>query len=144
MDLLDRFRDIFFGRWFVVLFFGAQGYWQVTGLLRDTSAGRVIETLCWLSLGVLLAFVAWKIGWGNISTLGTEAQRRRRRLVVLASVPLTVAGVQLLVLTHDPYFWTIGTLFMLLTIIGLVYLIFRWYTRDIAVSQPFAPPATFH
>jgi len=137
----DRLREIFFSRWFVVLFFGAQGYWQVTGLLRDRSAGRVIETLCWLALGVLLAFVAWKIGWGNINTLGTEAQRRRRRLVVLASIPLSIAGIQLLV-THDPHLWAIGTLFMLVPVVGLLYLIFRWYTRDSGIPQPFAPPAT--
>ena len=141
MDLLDRFRDIFFDRWFVVLFFGAQGYWQVTGLLRDTSAGRVIETLCWLSLGVLLAFVAWKIGWGNLSTLGTEAQRRRRRLAVLASIPLSFVGIQLLI-TRDTYLWAIGAVFMLLPIVGLLYLMFRWYTRDTGVPQPFVAPAT--
>ena len=140
MDLLDRFRDIFFGRWFVVLFFGAQGYWQVTGLLGNRTAGRVIETVCWLALGVLLAFVAWKIGWGNLSALGTEAQKRRRRVAVLASVPLSIAGIQLLV-TDDAYLWAIGTLFMLVPVVGLLYLIFRWYTRDRGVPQPFAPPA---
>ena len=104
-------------------------------------AAVIKPTLCWLALGVLLAFVAWKIGWGNISALGTKAQRRRRRLVVLASIPLTVAGVQLLVLTHDPYFWAIGTLFMLVPVVGLLYLLHR-YATDTGVPQPFVPPAT--
>jgi len=122
------------------LFFGAQGYWQVKGLLRDTSAGRVIASLCWIALGVLLVFISWKIGWDNLRALGTKAQRRRRRLAVLAAVPLTVAGGSLL-LAHDPYLGAIGTLFMLVPVAGLLYLIFRWYTRDTGVPQPFAPPA---
>ena len=122
------------------MFFGAQGYWQVKGLLRDTSAGRVIASLCWIALGVLLVFISWKIGWDNLRALGTKAQRRRRRLAVLAAVPLTVAGGSLL-LAHDPYLGAIGTLFMLVPVAGLLYLIFRWYTRDTGVPQPFAPPA---
>jgi len=142
--MLDRARDMFFGRWFVLLFFGVQGYWQVNGLLTDASLGRVIGALCWIALGVLLFFIAWKIGWDNLRALGTKGQRRRRRLAVLVAIPLSFAGALLLTTQADPYLWAIGTLFMLLTIIGLVYLIFRWYTRDIAVSQPFAPPATFH
>ena len=136
----DRFTSIFLGKWFVLLFFGAQGYWQITGLSKDGSVGRVIETVCWLALGVLLAFVAWKIGWDNISALGTEARRRRRRLVVLASVPLSIGGIQLL-LTDDPYFWAIGTLFMLVPVVGLLYLLHR-YATDTGVPQPFVPSAT--
>src|SRR2546422_5940032 len=53
-DMVDRFTHIFFGRWFVLLFFGAQGYWQVKGLFRDTSAGRGIPSPFWIALGVLL------------------------------------------------------------------------------------------
>jgi len=140
-DMVDRFTHIFFGRWFVLLFFGAQGYWQVKGLLRDTTAGRVVASLCWIALGVLLVFISWKIGWDNLRALGTKAQRRRRRLAVLAAVPLTVAGGSLL-LKHDPYLGAIGALFMLLPIIGLVYLVFRWYTRDSGIPQPFVPRAT--
>ena len=139
-DMSDRLTNIFFGRWFVLFFFGAQGYWQVTGLLSNRSTGRVIETLCWIALSVLLIFIAWKVGWRKLRALGTKAQRRRRRLVVLASVPLTVAGVQLLVLTHDPYFWAIGTLFMLVPVVGLLYLLQR-YATDAGVPQSFVPPA---
>ena len=109
--------------------------------MRNRSTGRVIETLCWIALSVLLVFIAWKIGWRKLRAVGTKAQRLRRRLAVLASVPLTVAGVQLLVLTHDPYFWAIGTLLMLVPVIGLLYLLHR-YATDTGVSQPFAPPAT--
>ena len=139
--MLNRSRDIFFGRWFVLLFFGAQGYWQVNGLLMDASVGRVIGTLCWIALGVLLFFIAWKIGWGNLRALGTKAQRRRRRLAVLAAIPLSFAGA-LLLTTHHPYLSAIGSLFMLLPIVGLLYLMFRWYTRDTGVPQPFVAPAT--
>ena len=137
----DRFTSIFLGKWFVLLFFGAQGYWQITGLSKDGSVGRVIEILCWLALGVLLAFIAWKIGWDNLRALGTKAQRRRRRLAVLAAIPLSFAGLRLLI-THDPYLWAIGALFMLLPILGLLYLMFRWYTRDTSVTRPFVPPPT--
>ena len=137
----DRLTKIFFGKWFVLLFFGGQGYWQMTGLLRDGSAGRVIETLCWVALGVLLFFISWKIGWANLRSQGTKAQRRRRRLAVLASIPLSFAGIQLLI-TQDTYLWAIGAVFMLLPIVGLLYLIFRWYTRDTGVPQPFVAPAT--
>src|SRR5438105_11105186 len=136
----ERLTSILFGRWFVLFFFGAQGYWQVTGLLSNRSTGRVIETLCWIALSVLLVLIAWKVGWRKLRALGTKAQRRRRRLVVLASAPLTVAGVQLLVLTHDPYFWAIGTLFMLVPVVGLLYLLQR-YATDAGVPEPFVPPA---
>ena len=139
--MMDRFTTIFFGKWFVLLFFGAQSYWQVDGLLKDASTGRVIETLSWIALSVLLFFIAWKIGWSNLRALGTKAQRRRRRLAVLASIPLSFAGIQLLI-TQDPYLWAIGALFMLLPIVGLLYLMFRWYTRDTAVPQRFVAPAT--
>ena len=132
---------ISFGRWFVLLFFGVQGYLLVTGLLKDPSAGRATATLCWIALGGLLVFISWMIGWDNLRALGTQAQRRRRRLAVLAAIPLTVAGVPLL-LASDPYLVAIGALFMLLPIMGLVYLLFRWYTRDTGVPQPFVPPAT--
>ena len=136
----ERLTSILFGRWFVLFFFGAQGYWQVTGLLSNRSTGRVIETLCWIALSVLLVLIAWKVGWRKLRALGTKAQRRRRRLVVLASVPLTVAGVQLLVLTNDPYFWAIGALFMLVPVVGLLYLLQR-YATDAGVPQSFVPPA---
>src|SRR5213594_2454128 len=63
--MMDRFTTIFFGKWFVLLFFGAQSYWQVDGLLKDASTGRVIETLSWIALSVLLFFIAWKIGWSR-------------------------------------------------------------------------------
>ena len=139
--MLERLTNIFFGKWFILLFFGGQGYWQITGLLRDGSAGRVIETLCWIALSVLLFFISWKIGWGKLRAVGTKAQRRRRRLAVLASIPLSFAGIQLLI-TQDPYLWAIGALFMLLPIVGLLYLMFRWYTRDTAVPQRFVAPAT--
>ena len=137
----DRLTNIFFGKWFVLLFFGGQGYWQISGLLRDGSAGRVIATLCWIALGVLLFFIAWKIGWGNLRALGTKAQSRRRRLAVLAAIPLSFAGIQLLI-TQEPYLWAIGAPLMLLPIIGLLYLMFRWYTRDTSAPQPFVPQAT--
>src|SRR5438309_4401588 len=81
----ERLTSIMFGRWFVLFFFGAQGYWQVTGLLSNRSTGRVIETLCWIALSVLLIFIAWKVGWRKLRALGTKTQRRRRRLVVLRS-----------------------------------------------------------
>ena len=138
--MMDRFTTIFFGKWFVLLFFGAQSYWQVDGLLKDASTGRVIETLSWIALSVLLFFIAWKIGWSNLRALGTKARRRRRRLAVITAIPLSIAGVRLLI-THDPFLWAIGTLFMLVPIVGLLYLMFRWYTRDRGVPQPFAPPA---
>src|SRR6266516_3164547 len=83
--MMDRFTTIFFGKWFVLLFFGAQSYWQVDGLLKDASTGRVIETLSWIALSVLLFFIAWKIGWSNLRALGTKAQRRRRRLAVITA-----------------------------------------------------------
>ena len=139
--MMDRFTTIFFGKWFVLLFFGAQSYWQVDGLLKDASTGRVIETLSWIALSVLLFFIAWKIGWSNLRALGTKAQRRRRHLAVITAIPLSIAGVRLLI-THDPYLWAIGALFMLLPILGLLYLMFRWYTRDTSVTRPFVPPAT--
>src|SRR5207247_8659941 len=139
--MMDRFTTIFFGKWFVLLFFGAQSYWQVDGLLKDASTGRVIETLSWIALSVLLFFIAWKIGWDNLRALGTKAQRRRRRLAVLAAIPLSFAGLRLLI-THDPYLLAIGALFMLLPILGLRYLMFRWYTRDASVSRPLVPRTT--
>ncbi|TMG09356.1 MAG: hypothetical protein E6I02_01520 [Chloroflexi bacterium] len=138
--MMDRFTTIFFGKWFVLLFFGAQSYWQVDGLLKDASTGRVIETLSWIALSVLLFFIAWKIGWSNLRALGTKAQRRRRRLAVITAIPLSIAGVRLLI-THDPFLWAIGTLFMLVPIVGLIYLMSRWYTRDTGAPQPVAPPA---
>src|SRR5437867_6742068 len=138
--MMDRFTTIFFGKWFVLLFFGAQSYWQVDGLLKDASTGRVIETLSWIALSVLLFFIAWKIGWSNLRALGTKVQRRRRRLAVITAIPLSIAGVRLLI-THDPFLWAIGTLFMLVPIVGLIYLMSRWYTRDTGAPQPVAPPA---
>ena len=138
--MMDRFTTIFFGKWLVLLFFGAQSYWQVDGLLKDASTGRVIETLSWIALSVLLFFIAWKIGWSNLRALGTKVQRRRRRLAVITAIPLSIAGVRLLI-THDPFLWAIGTLFMLVPIVGLIYLMSRWYTRDTGAPQPVAPPA---
>jgi len=108
--------------------------------LKDASTGRVIETLSWIALSVLLFFIAWKIGWSNLRALGTKAQRRRRRLAVITAIPLSIAGVRLLI-THDPFLWAIGTLFMLVPIVGLIYLMSRWYTRDTGAPQPVAPPA---
>jgi len=59
---------------------------------------------------------------------------------VITAIPLSIAGVRLLI-THDPFLWAIGTLFMLVPIVGLIYLMSRWYTRDTGAPQPVAPPA---